>query len=167
MLQQLSISERSGPGESQRARRIQVSGTSTPDARWAGEKLTWHEQAEDSCIPPFLAFPEDVVSNQPIAHTGGVWPEDGGVPTEGHTAFPRWLRCGGRRWAGSLSPSLSLCFRCCLFHCRNIKIPLQPEKKNDINLQLFAGICQCGHKPAGMDNLHRFICHDDRRFNVL
>lgn len=164
MPQQLSISERSGPGESQRARRIWVSGTSKPDARWAGEKLTWHEQAEDFCIPSLLPSPKNAVSNQPVAHTGGGWLEDRGVPGEGEVAlFPMALL----RWAGSLSPSPSLCFRCCLFRCRNIKIPSQPKKKKyDLNLQLFTCICQCGHKTAGMDNLHRFMCHADRRFNM-
>lgn len=106
-----------------------MSGTSKPDARWAGEKLTGHEQAEDFCIPSFSPSPKTRCQTSRSLTQVGAGRRDLAVPTEGQEPFSQWLYWAGRRWADSLSPSPSSCFGCCLFHCRNIKIPLQPQKK--------------------------------------
>lgn len=152
------MSQRSGPGESQSSWRIWISGTSKPDTRWAGEKLTWHEQVEGVCIG---AFPKNVVSNQLIAHTGGVWPEDLGVPGEGQASFPHHLTAMAR----FLEPPPLLVLQVLLvllqehrYHCS--------LKTNGLNLQLLTHLCQCGLQAAGMGDLQGFMCHYDRQLNL-
>lgn len=143
--------------------RSRVQANQTPD----GLVRSWRGTSRRRIfrIPSFLPSPKMRCRTSPSLTQVGAGRRTWVSPGRDRSPFSQWLCCDGRRWAGSLSPNPSLCFRCCLFCCRNI-IPSQP-KKNYINLQLFTCICQCGHKTAGMDNLHRFICHDDRHFNVL